>query len=1702
MSTQKRFEIGVDYEGVSSRHLQVNEEVIFSNEEASRIFMPECGSFYVTSLIIKDIATGKELDLVTDYEVFILDAKATKESGKQVCGMIVVNNPNISGILMDYQFVGGVHSSGYYILEQLMKMYPKGTSAIISFDEVLNKPDEYDPAYHTQHVSEFFKTDGLLVWLERLRQGIHNRQNKLLENMYNQASASINALYTKLDNADKKLTADLTEILKAISIQADEYILTDSAENPAIKRGYGNWVMVTNTILRGGPAGNFLIGSGSLIAMGSDQIIRNCYIWYNKQDSSVNESKVIVTSDKDIINEDENITFTLTTTNIPNDTRLEWFLEGIDDTDIQGRPTGTGAVTVQNGTASLTFKAAADRKTEGNETFILRIKDYPKAFKNFTVLDTSQDHRITALTFLSTTNQPVDPVTEDQKFKLRISTVGLIGQTIHLKWSPDVVYLNSPPPTTVDVTANVVDIALETVGNLERNLTRILETKALETANEVINDKTPKALVYILDTSQDLIANVVFLNDNDLIVTNVDEDADFKIKVRTNGGVGQKLKLTYRSNRPLSDFSGLLSEVTIGADNSATITANNIANYITATETEFLEVTVSRALDNKLLTVGNLILNDTTKNPNFIINISSSPNGVGDLATVNEGQDFYLVFKVPGWVGSVNPPLIDIVLDFTGQPSITERVTLPTRLGNVRFDGGNNIDRIEWRNGDTLAIRLSAIADKAIRGNSTVKVRWKMSLASTYTVGPSIDIIDTSRPTLNASWSSSATELTPITNLNEMQTNGGDNTCYLWLNVDGDGSTFSNLQLALSADSVVGASDLIQIYPRDLSIAKGVNTHVVRVDILADFLNEGNERLAVEIRATGFASPLATAALTIVDNSVSIPITYTRPGSTIYSNGTYSEWENVTVTINLQPLAFATTLVLTATGEDKVDGVVEGNITIPANQSSHTLTMAAKKIRHSNGNYAVGITAKRMFGAKTISPVSSLTTNFTNDRLFPSIQLFEVYSNAQGTAVATSITEGNNYWAKIVVDKPLPNMPVVIGNSINTASDAGARAGTGRFTFNDNRKVVLKPTETRGTVTTALIPFTIPLDRKTNPANLVLELAAKIDWSAANASLSVGSNYVESLTANNADQRAETKTLAIIDVSKTAAVTGYTASGPSSGESTTFNEGGWIYFNFTVQNPTMGDVFELLLNGASGVTTSRFATHQFASRDITMTNNVSQDIQFSAQFLENYVTDGVRSGSVTLKNKTTGANALTLSFTLNDTTKTPTLTAVWVNTNGQVISSVDEGQSFRLRLTTTNINPNDDTFMVRISNAVGRPLSEFEVYNIDQYADIGADGTATFNYRLKENFKVDTANSFALTATITGLPAHVNPVSIVTPTLTINDTSRNPTYSVRWLDNNSNPISQLNEGSYGELEVRARGVAVGATLSVTLSGSGITTADVIGGALTKTSTFQDIGGTGNMLSSVNWNFTNDFLTEGEETLTATVRINGVQIGTANLKIIDTSLTQSTFEAYFTSDAAGNNKISTINEGDVLYAVLETTNLVSSFNTTWATYGDTGGTDGSGVSYQPFEIMAGSITVVNGKNIVPLKAKVNYVLSQNFSSGIGFYVPSSGGQIHTPRITVVDVYKVPSFTGLIWSRNIEGTDPVTNLNPGEDINLVILTKNILPGQQFEISYPIMDGLTVADFAYGPHTGTVMTSITEYDATTGNGRKAIGFKVRTS
>ena len=1684
MSTQKRFEIGVDYEGVSSRHLQVNEEVIFSNEEASRIFMPECGSFYVDSLKIKDNSTGRELVQGFDYDVFILDGKATKESGKQVCGLIVVKNDAINGVLFDYQFVGGIHMSGYYILEQLLKMYPKGSSSVISFDEVLNKPDEFNPAYHNQHVSEHFGTTDLVVWLQRLRNAVHNRQQNTLENMYLEAQRNFNDLYTKLEDESGRLLVEIENTLNSISIQADEYILTDSAENPAIERGYGNWALITNTILRGGPAGDFLVGSGSLIAMGSEQVIRNCYIWYNKEGSTVNEAKVVLTSDKEILNEGESITFTLTTTNIANGNKLEWFLEGIDPNDISNNTLGTGTTTVSNGEATITLTIANDRKTEGNESFTLRLRDFPKVSKSFLVIDSSVNRRITKVAFLNSVNTEIDTVTEDTKFKLRISSTGLIGQTVYLAWSTDAQYLNTTPPTSVVINSNAQDIALEAVGNLTPNPTRIVEVVVKETSNEVVDETTPRTKVFILDTSQELLANVVFMNKADLIVANIDEDSEFKIKIRTNGGIGQKLKLAYRSNRPLSEFNGLVNEVTIGSDNSASVSAKNIANYLTATETEFLEVTVT-SMANVVLAVGTLLFNDTTKNPNFLVSLSKVNTGVGSVSTINEGEDVYLVFKVPGWVGAVTPTSLDIVMSLTGKPSLNERVILPTKLTSVRFDDKNNVDRIEWLNGNTLAIRITAIADKAIHGNAKLAIKWKMSLASAYIDGPTLDIIDTSKPTLTASWSSSATNLNPITSINEMQTNGGDNVCYLWLEVDGDGdgSIFTNLKLEVDSSTVANINDLIQTYPQNLAIAEGKNNHVIRVDILADFLTEGNERLALKVTADGFSSPLVVAALTIIDNSVHIPITYTVSPSTIATSGRHSEWEDVTVTINLQPLAFATTLIISATNADKVDGLIAGSYNIPANQSSYTINLNAKKIRHSNGSYQVAITASRKFGAKTVSNPVTQNINFINDRLPAAIKSFSIL---KGISSATKLTEGESYSLKVEIDRPMDNMLVVFGNTVSTTADSGTKAGTNRHTFLQNRKVALKNvTESRGTISTT-VDLTMLLDRVTNPANLEMEFAVKLDWSTTNSSLQVGSSYTESLVVANASQLYSVKALAVEDMSKTATVTG-------NASPVAVNEGASISFNFSITNPTIGDVYELTLDPTSAIKTNRFSSHQFSSRDIVISNNVRQDMQFTAQVLENFITDSGNTGKVYLRNKTTGTNVSSLDFSINDTSKTPPLTARWINTSGTTITSADEGTEFRLEVTAINV---PDNYQIRLINPTGRALTEFDYQDTNVARNFDTTSKkVVFRFGLKENFKVDSVNTFGVTAEVVGLPVTVR---LTVPELTLNDTSKALSYYVAWMQSN-NVVTTINEGQDANLYVRTRGVPLGTAVTITLSGAGITAEDVTDLTLTKTQTLQALGQTGNASVNVSWAFSTDFLTEGTETVTATVKIGSTTIGTANLQILDTSLTPVVYNAYFTSDAAGNNKITTANEGDTVYAVLESANVPTTFNTTWQVYGDTGGSSGLG-TWQPFNVLNGNVTVNNGKSIVELTIPINNITTGDMISRIAFWIAERTMNVFTPDLTIKDKYKAPSFRGLIWSRNMEGTQPVSTIYPGEVIYLVVLTENMLLGQQFEISFPLMDGVTTADFEYGVFNGSIVSSVMNYDPATGYGSSAYALKLK--
>lgn len=161
----------------------------------------------------------------------------------------------------------------------------------------------------------------------------------------------------------------------------------------------------------------------------------------------------------------------------------------------------------------------------------------------------------------------------------------------------------------------------------------------------------------------------------------------------------------------------------------------------------------------------------------------------------------------------------------------------------------------------------------------------------------------------------------------------------------------------------------------------------------------------------------------------------------------------------------------------------------------------------------------------------------------------------------------------------------------------------------------------------------------------------------------------------------------------------------------------------------------------------------------------------------------------------------------------------------------------------------------------------------------------------------------------------------VSKAVTINDTSGFSAYDASWHSNASgtSPISNVNEGGVAYLVVNTMNVANGTVLSVTLNGTGVTVADFTSGLLTGTVTIN------NGIGSLACTPYADKLTEGNEVVTATVKLNTTTVTTSQLTINDTSVFP-TFAVGWYSNSAGTVPISSVNEGATAYLVARTTNV--------------------------------------------------------------------------------------------------------------------------------------------------------------------------------
>lgn len=243
-------------------------------------------------------------------------------------------------------------------------------------------------------------------------------------------------------------------------------------------------------------------------------------------------------------------------------------------------------------------------------------------------------------------------------------------------------------------------------------------------------------------------------------------------------------------------------------------------------------------------------------------------------------------------------------------------------------------------------------------------------------------------------------------------------------------------------------------------------------------------------------------------------------------------------------------------------------------------------------------------------------------------------------------------------------------------------------------------------------------------------------------------------------------------------------------------------------------------------------------------------------------------------------------------------------------------------------------------------------------------------------------------------------------TATINDTSR-PAYE--YVLDGSNPssteITKIDIPTYA-LATNATSVNEGETVTFTLTTTmldtgtvvpytvtGISAADLSSGSLTGTFT-TNASGTG----TVSFTLANDNSSEGTETLTLT--LNGKAIS-KSVTINDTSVLLPTYNVGWYDDPTGANaKLNNVNEGDIIFLVVKTTNVPNGT-------GLVATLRGTGITVNDFSGNSLSDTIVINSNIGYMRCTLAADRTTEGNEMLTATITSGGTNIGVTGITIND-----------------------------------------------------------------------------------------------
>lgn len=819
----------------------VNNKVVGEVHDVSlltdRVFIPAKGAFFGHGVRVINNANNIELQPVTQYRMLELVTDAVSQTKKDVYGVLYINDKNITSVTIEYQAVGGEFQFIADYLYDKIAEYLDGKTSVSGFGKIVNVPVQVQPKHHLQSLNDFHSASALVTSLDSVKRAIQIGDTAAFQAVYDYIGNAVldakNALMVQIDALD----THVTNIEDRTKYQDGDYLITDNDINPNVRFGYGKWTLDTNTLLYGAATPSD-VGTFVNVGSASDLVARKTLFWrYDESSSGVTYSLGASSSN---VNEGSTITFTLTTTGLPNNTAVPYVITGIQAADVIG---GNGAINgnfvINNsGVGTKTFTLIADNKTEGAEVMRVSLKNQPNVFATATVNDTSVGATY-AVRFSGSSNGAgtITSVDEGVQFYIVVTTTGVAdGTVLNLKYDDSVAIgadFSTTLPTTITINSNQGIVGLTpALDQLTENIESFV-VNVCTTTN--INSMVARNTLSINDTSKSPTFTAKFADNSAGTgsISNINEGSTVYFHIATtNIPDGTVLNLEYYGDASNSDFSTTRPTSVMVSSNKAMVTYAILNDSVTEGTEEF---TIKVVYNSTYVAERRLDINDTSIDPTFAVKFSTNANGTDTITTANEGATVYLVVTTTGIAnGTV------LTLEYGGDANAADFTT--TRPTTVTVQSNK------------------ASAAYTIKADATTEGAEVMSVAvksGGITKGSaSLNIADTSvAATGTIRFSTSSTGSGTITATNE-----GATVYAIIETTNVPNGTILNLTYSGTAT----ANDFTGVRPTTATIQS--NKASVQFVTKSDFLEEGAEDFTVSTTLPSGATIAGT--LTINDTSV------------------------------------------------------------------------------------------------------------------------------------------------------------------------------------------------------------------------------------------------------------------------------------------------------------------------------------------------------------------------------------------------------------------------------------------------------------------------------------------------------------------------------------------------------------------------------------------------------------------------------------------------------------------------------------------------------------------------------------------------------------------------------------------------------------------------------------------------------------------